>query len=31
MRKDRKDGKYVKLEEPISAIMPYIFDKRTEA
>lgn len=31
MKKDRKDGKYVKMEEPISAIMPYIFDKRTEA
>lgn len=31
MKKDRKDGKYVKQNEPISAIMPYIFDKRTEA
>ncbi len=31
MRKDRKDGKYVKLDEPLGAIMPYIFDKRTEA
>lgn len=31
MIKDRKDGKYVKINEPLGAIMPYIFDKRTEA
>lgn len=31
MRKDRKDGKYIKEKDPIHAIMPYLFDKRTEA
>ena len=29
--KDRKDGKYVKPTDSIHAIMPYIYDKRTEA
>ena len=31
MKKDRKDGFYIKADEPLSAIMPYIFDKRTES
>lgn len=31
MKKDRKDGKYIKEKDPIHAIMPYLFDKRTEA
>lgn len=31
MNKDRKDGKYIKVKEPIHAIIPYLFDKRTEA
>lgn len=31
MKKDRKDGIYIKADEPLSAIMPYIFDKRTES
>lgn len=31
MSKDRKDGKFVKVEEPLHAIIPYLFDKRTEA
>lgn len=31
MKKDRKDGKYIKEKDPIHAIMPYLFDKRTDA
>ena len=31
MRKDRKDGIYIKEKDPIHAIMPYLFDQRTEA
>lgn len=31
MIKDRKDGKYVKVDEPIHAILPYLFDKRTDS
>ena len=29
--KDRKDAKWVKPKDSVSAIMPYIMDKRTEA
>ena len=29
--KDRKDGKYIKPEDSIHAIMPYLFKNRTEA
>ena len=31
MSKDRKDVKYIKVKEPIHAIIPYLFDKITEA
>lgn len=31
MNKDRKDGKYIKPEDSIHAIMPYLFKNRTEA
>ena len=29
--KDRKDGKYIKEDDALHAIMPYLFDKRTES
>lgn len=31
MSKDRRDGKYIKPEDSIHAIMPYLMPKRTEA
>lgn len=31
MSKDRKDGIYIKPENPINAIMPYLMEKRCEA
>lgn len=31
MNKDRKDGKYIKEKDALHAIMPYLFDKRTES
>lgn len=31
MSKNRKDGKYIKPEDSVHAIMPYLMDKRTEA
>lgn len=31
MRKDRKDGKYVSFSEPLHAIIPYLFENRTDA
>lgn len=31
MNKNRKDGKYIKPEDSIHAIMPYLFKNRTEA
>lgn len=31
MSKDRKDGKYIKPKDAMHLIMPYLFDKRTEA
>ena len=31
MGKNRKDGKLVIEKEPLHAIMPFIFDKRTES
>ena len=31
MSKNRKDGKYIKPEDSIHAIMPYLFKNRTEA
>ena len=31
MGKDRKDGKFIDVKEPLHAIIPYLFDKRTEA
>jgi len=29
--KNRKDGNYIKEKDPMHAIMPYLFDKRTES
>ena len=29
--KNRKDGKYIKEDDALHAIMPYLFDKRTES
>ena len=31
MNKNRKDGKYIKCEDGIHAIMPYLMEKRCEA
>lgn len=31
MSKDRKDGKYIKVKDPLHGILPYLFDKRTDA
>ena len=31
MSKDRKDGKYIKPEDGVHKIMPYLFNKRTES
>lgn len=30
MNKDRRDGKYIKLEDSVHAIMPYLMEKRIE-